>query len=182
MIDETSLGSYMGKDLSSDAKAAQVVAAINAWVNNYTGRSFGVNTVITDELQDYKPVIWLDHMDIVSIDELRIGSPYFGGNRQVIPAGNYVINPTGRLMINPSGIEIYSRAYYDTMSIDYTYGVPVVPDDLLLAALGLAADFYNDDGASRGAITMAMVGTYRIQYNGKNNYTSIFESYRARRA
>lgn len=181
MIDETSLGNYLGKTLTNDPKAAQVVAAVNQWINTYTGRSFGTLVVVTDELQDYRPVVWTDHMDVVTIDKLQYGSPYFGGIRQVIPDGTYVFNPQGRVMINPMGRDEYARGYYDNVSIDYTYGVTAIPEDLRLAALALAADFYKSTSSSQGAITMAMVGNYKLMYKGESVYKGVLESYRARR-
>lgn len=182
IVDTTSLGSYLGKNLTTDLKAAQVVAAVNQWINTYTGRSFGALVVIQGELQDYQPVVWLDHMDVQSIEALRFGSAFSGGVRQLIPAGSYVISPTGRLVLNPMGKDEYSRNNYDLVSIDYTYGVTTIPEDLRLAALALAADFYKSKSSSQGAITMAMVGNYKLMYKGESVYKGVLESYRARRA
>lgn len=179
VVQLSDLSAYTGKDLAADAKAAQVVAAINQWILNYTGRSFGATVVITGEVHDYKPVVWLDHQDVQSVQSLKIGYPT--QTQQTLAVGNYYVNEYGRLTLNRSGADIPSRGNYDLVTVDYTYGKAIVPPDLQLAALGLAADFYNDTGSSQGAITMAMVGQYRLQYSGKNNYTPIFESYRSRR-
>lgn len=179
VLDITDLSTYTKKDLSTDSKAAQVVAAVNAWIFNYTGRVFGATAVVTNEVHDYKPVIWLDHQDVQSIQAIRIGYPNM--NPQSIPAGNYFVNEYGRVMLNMGGVDLPSKGNYDLIGVDYTYGKANVPDDLKLAALGLAADFYNDTGSSAGAITMAMVGQFRLQFNGKDNYTPIFDSYRTRR-
>lgn len=179
VIAVSDLSTYTKKDLSADGKAAQVVAALNQWIFNYTGRSFGATIVITGEAHDYKPVIWLDHQDVANVQTVRIGYPT--QSQQTLPANNYYCNEYGRLTINRSGEDIPSRGNYDLLSVDYTYGTLVVPDDLKLAALGLATDFYNDTGGSQGAVTMAMVGQYRVMYKGKDNYSPIFESYRSRR-
>lgn len=173
------LSTYTKKDLSADSKAAMVVAAVNQWIFNYTGRVFGATAVITNEAHDYKPVIWLDHQDVQSIQAIRIGYP--SQTPQTLPANNYYVNEYGRLMLNPSGADVPARGNYDLVSVDYTYGKAAVPDDLKMAATALANDFYLDEGSSAGAITMAMVGQMRLQFNGKDNYNPIFESYRTRR-
>jgi hypothetical protein len=180
IITVTDLGTYMNKPLASDTKAAQVVAAINAWVHNFTGRQFGTPIIATGEKHDYKPVIWTNHQDVISIEATRIGYP--NQVAQTIPIGNYYFNEFGRIVLNPGGIDLPSRGNYDLLELDYTYGVATVPDDLKIAALALAADTYNDTGASTGAITMAMVGQMRFSYAQKDTYTPIFESYRTKRA
>lgn len=179
IITVADLGTYLTKSLTTDNKAVQAVAAINAWVYNYTGRAFGGTITILGEYHDYHPVVWTDHQDVTAVAAIYIGYPNIG--RQAIPAGNYFFNEFGRIMLNPGGGDNASRGNYDLISVDYTFGVATVPADLKMASLGLAADFYNDTGSSQGAITMAMVGQFRLMYKGADIYTPIFDSYRTKR-
>jgi hypothetical protein len=178
VIAVSDLSSYSKLDLSADSKAALVVAAVNQWIINYTGRSFGVTTVVTNEIHDYRPSLWLDHQDVQTIQAVRVGYP--NQTAQALPSNNYFVNEYGRLVLNLSGVDIPGRGNYDLISVDYSYGRAAVPDDLKLAAMALAFDFYQDQG-SNGAISMAMVGQLRLQFKGGDQYNSVFDSYRQRR-
>lgn len=161
------------------AQAADVVNAVNAYIAQQTGRSFGAVLTVTDELHDYKPTIWLNHMDIVAITTVKIGRPNV--TRQTIAADAYWVNQYGRLVLAIAPPVNPSPYLYDMVVVTYTYGIAVVPDDLKLAALQLAQQYLNNVANSGQLVTMAMLGTYRLTYAEAKGMGAVIDSYKIKR-
>jgi hypothetical protein len=67
------------------------------------------------------------------------------------------------------GYQSGTRQYADFpewLEVTYTYGVDEVPEDLKLAALAIAAGFYNWATNEQKEIVSAQVGSYRVSYGG----------------
>jgi len=163
LITTTELGNYINKTLATDSRATQVVSAVNQWVETYLGRYFGVEAggKTLTEVLDYTPVIFLDAMDIVSIDEVKL----FG---TTLTSTEYVINnTTGRLVLSTSGStpRVNNRSLYDAVEVTYKAGVETVPADLKLAVLQLASENYNKrDTADNSNISSTSVGGFSVSF------------------
>lgn len=191
IITAADLNAYTGKTLNS-GQAALVVAAVNKWVENETKRVWGEIQTFT-ERYDWAPILWLRHTDVLSITSIKLGYP--GQPQSVVPAGDMFWTPRGRVTMylakafNPSVVNndlvevVYKSAYTDEGYSDpNTNLLPNVPDDLKLAALGLAADYYNYTVNEQHDITMSMVGQYRLAFSkDTDKYASIIKSYKLRR-
>jgi hypothetical protein len=139
IISTSDLHSFTQKTLNS-AVASQVVAAVNAYIERVTHRSWGEIKTVT-ERYDYGSSLWLRHQDIQSVDLINLGAP--GSTPTEVDSDTYCCNSAGRLSF--SAFPYGSRSAYlpEWLEITYTYGVNDVPEDLKLAALGIATGFYN---------------------------------------
>lgn len=159
----------------------QVVAAVNEWIENRTHRCFGEIKTITDENHGWSNSVWLDHMDVVSITSMSLGWP--GQSQTTVQSSAYFFNRQGRVTCFSNANQNISRLYNDYMHVTYTYGydrlgyaadgvTPIVPDDLKLAALSIAAGLYNYAANGNQQVVAAAVGSYRLQYIGSVRGTS----------
>lgn len=145
--------------------ATQVVAAVNQYIENRTNRCWGTTTTIT-ERYDWAPRIWLHHQDVQSIGFIKLGYP--GLTQSTLDSTSYLFNEYGRVTMylmqptqfNPSAVN------NDLVQIQYTYGQTNVPEDLILAALGIAANFYNWAINGNKDVVAASVGSYRLEFSG----------------
>lgn len=170
IITVAGLQSYMSKNSSFKANIGKsVVDAVNAWIESRTHRSWGEITTIT-ERYDWAPRIWLNHQDIVTDPgSMTVKFGYPNLQQSVLDSTSYFWNSLGRVTIylqNPSAFNP-SAVNNDLVEIQYSYGVLDVPEDLVLAALGVAAGFYNwsADNNQKDIVSTA-VGTYRVQFAG----------------
>lgn len=174
----------------NDAVGAQVTDSLNQWIDTYTHRCFGEIKTVT-ERYDWSPSIWLRHMDIKVPDNnpastvpmtIKLGYPHL--QQSTLDSTSFFYNKWGRVTMylqapfefNPSAVN------NDLVEITYSYGyvdptlgtngyledgeTPVVPDDLVMATLGIAAGFYNWATSNQRDIVAASIGTYRLQYLG----------------
>lgn len=180
IITTTELGNYLGKDLSSDAKASLVVDAINGFIEEYTGRVFGEVKDFTEEM-DYSPVIFLSHMDITEVTILKINDVEMEG---------YKWNQSGRVVLSASGRNYSGNRHgYDSVEVTYKSGVASVPPALKMAAVQLAGDYYANTGTNE--VSQASVGGYTVTFgnqsgNGEKGskvggYLSVLNLFRVRR-
>ena len=163
IITASELNTYTGQTLDT-ARAAQVVAAVESYIKDFTGRSFGATTTVTDELHDYAPVIFLRNLDVTDVTEVRLGQT---GDSQTTTT-DFLWSDTGRVILNESRVGF--RRTRDYIRVSYTHGVTTVPDDLKLAALSLAADYYNHADSNNQELTAEGIGSYRLSYaSGQNS-------------
>ena len=158
----TDLNTFTGKTLTSSI-ANQVVLGVNQWIEQRTHRSWGATNTVT-ERYDWASVIWLRHPDVTAITSVKLGFP--GQTQSTIDPTGYFNNSFGRLTMywgQPHGI---SARHNDFMEIIYSYGVATVPDDLKLAALGIAAVIYNFAINDQQNVVAATVGSYHLQTIG----------------
>ena len=165
IITTTDLNNYTGKTLVSSI-STQVVAAVNSWIDIYTHRAWGVGStpISVTERYDWKSPLWLRHMDVIAVQTVKLGYPNVA--QQTIASNGYFVNPEGRLTMYFSYSSSISVRNNDLLEVTYTYGVLAVPDDLKLAALGIAATMYNYAKAGNQNIVASSVGSYRVQYAG----------------
>lgn len=157
VISNTDLETYMaGETLDSD-RTTQVVAAVNAYVENVTGRSFGGTKTITDEVHDAASVIFLRHADVSEVLSVKRGRG--NGTPTTLEADSYFVNSYGRLVLSEARNGFYRGRDY--VKVSYTYGVADVPADLKLAALSIAADFYSYANDGNTMVTEIAIGSYR---------------------
>lgn len=169
LITVAELGQYTGQTLTSDTRASQIVNAVNEQVPNYIGRLFGVpegGQEVT-EVFDYKPLLFLNNLDIQSVTELKV----FG---EVRAEGKYTLNKTtGRLVLSRSWSDTPSLVQnsidlLDAVEITYKAGKTTVPADLKLACLQLASDNYfkGDSADDAGGLSSASVGGLSLSFGG----------------
>ena len=189
---------YMTTTSLSDDMAQQVVDAINQWIESRTHRVWGETKTVTNERYMWQPTIWLRQADITEVTSITAGFP--GQTQQTLNINGYYFNPIGRIQFYGSWYgagSLAQSAYRDYIGITYTYGNSVVPDDLKLAALGVAGGFYNWSINGQRDIAATSVGSYSVQYTNKrmsmggmaDDATStgdanwaVIESYRMRRS
>lgn len=150
----------------NDPMGALVVEAVNAWIENMTSRCWGESKTVT-ELQDASGVVWLDHPDVTNIVSVTTGYPnQTGDDRRVLPADGYYCTKEGRLTLSRGRQTALSPSTLDYLSIKYEYGVDEgdVPADLKLAALGIAAGYYEYVSNGGREVSRAQVGSYTVQY------------------
>jgi hypothetical protein len=159
IITLTELQSYTGQTLDP-AKGAQVVSAVNSYVEGVTGRSWGGDAVEATETHDYAPSIFLRHQDVVEVSKVETAQG--SEQRTTLDADGYFFNDSGRLTL--SSVRYGFRPIKDYIHVTYTYGATDVPGDLKLAALALGSDYYTyaDDGQKQ--ITSEGIDSYKLSY------------------
>lgn len=194
IITTTELSAYMNKTLNS-AIAGQVVAAVNKWIETRTHRTWGVpvaDLVDITERRDWARNIYLRNQDIVAVTSVKLGYP--GGTQHTLTSDSYSWDEIGRIsLFTGSQILLSPLNGRDYVEVTYTHGVAEVPEDLKLAALGVAAGFYNYAVNNQGDVSSAQVGSYRLTYrqqtdgtknpaNNTNDFNwSIIDSYKLQR-
>lgn len=165
IISADDLANYMKQPLlTNDTTAQQVVDAINAWIENRTKRCFGEIKTIT-ERYDFGNTLWLHRQDIQAVSQIDVGWP--GQTETTLDATGYYYNRYGRVTMfwRPQSYNV-SQYYNDLLNITYSYGVETTPQDLVLAALGIAAGFYNYATNGQKDIVASSVDTYHVQFSG----------------
>lgn len=168
IINAADLNTYTNKTLVPGL-ANQVVDAVNQWIETRTKRCWGETKTVT-ERYDWKRTFWLRHQDVTEITSIKLGWP--GQTQTTIASNSYWNNAFGRVTMFPSligpvgGINNTSMLLNDYMEVEYTYGVEVVPEDLFLATLGVATEFYNFAINGQQTVVAASVGSYRLEYIG----------------
>lgn len=162
IISTADLAAYMNKSLTA-AVSKQVVDAVNAYIERATHRCWG-DTLTVKEVHDWKPRIWLHHQDVRNISSIKFGYPTAA--RITIDSSSYYWNKLGRVSFTPryGGWRYADLPEY--VEVTYTYGVDEVPEDLKLAALGIAAGFYNWASDGHKTVSASQVGSYRVEYAG----------------
>lgn len=161
------LKSYSGITDIDEAKANDVIAGVNKWVSDYTGRFFGEVVDITETF-DYAPAIFLTHIDITEVVSVKV----YG---QDITADALVNRKTGRVVLSRTscyGNNLGSNYRgYDAIEVKYKSGIETVPQELKMATLQLAMDNYNRNDGKDAGITSTSVGSYNVSY-GNNTTTT----------
>lgn len=152
------LTDYMAPKVVPAAVAAAVVDAVNAWIERVTRRCWG-DTKEASERHDLQPNVWLRHQDVTEIESVKTG--FRGRAQATLDASNYYWHPDGRL-----ALPVFRRTR-DFLEVSYTYGVEEVPEDLVLAALGVAAGFANWAADGNKDVTARSVGGYSVSYGNK---------------
>lgn len=162
------LTAYATIAIASD-RGQLVVDAMNQWVETRTNRVWGETKKLIQRYDWTYQSLWLRHMDIQSIDSVKLGWP--GQVQQTLPSNSYFLNELGRVtflrQFIPDAIVGPSAVYNDYLEVTYTYGTETVPDDLKMAVLGIAANFYNWAINNQRDISAVAVGSYNVQYANK---------------
>lgn len=174
IITTTSLQAFMSQNGTLVASVAQqVVNSVNQWIETRTNRAWGELVTVT-ERYDWAPLIWLRHQDIdITADTMTIQLGYPHLLQSPLDSTSFFWNEWGRVTMylqSPGQFNI-SAVNNDLVEITYNYGVVDVPDDLVMAALGIAAGFYNWAVNGQKDIVSASVGTYRLEYLGRVRQT-----------
>lgn len=178
-----------------------VVDAMNQWVETRTNRVWGTSVTVT-ERYDWGKTLWLRHQDVTAITSIKVGWP--NQTQTTLDPTGYFFNNFGRVTLlmqalgNLGGANTVGSPFYnDYLEVIYTYGNASVPDDLKMAVLAIAANFYNWAQNGQRDVSAVSVGSYSVQYASKRQTSSgtaepatntadanwsIIDSYRQRRA
>lgn len=165
IISKNDLDNYMSPAVLDPVIGQKVVDGINDWIENRTNRCWGEAKSIT-ERYDWGKTLWLHKQDVQSITTIKAGWP--GQTQTTLDPAGYFTNSYGRVTMfwNASLQPNSSSLYNDLLEITYVYGVTAVPDDLIMAALGIAAGFYNFAVNGQRDVVASSVGSYRLEYAG----------------
>jgi hypothetical protein len=162
IITATDLGTYTGNTLVPGI-AAQCAAAANKFIEQRTHRSWGQVVSVT-ERYDYQSILWLRHPDVQSITSIKLAYPNL--TQTTLDPSSYFLNSFGRVTLYWGQNHGISPLNNDLMEVTYTYGVSEVPDDLRLAALGIAAVWYNFAINGQMNVVSSSVGSLHIETIG----------------
>lgn len=193
------LKAYLGiadSNTTQDAFFQLIIPKVMAYVDKYTGRTFGwgdasnpadktkYKSILTipytaaGEVHDgfFGTAVWLRNMDIVAVDEVKVGNPSVG-TPTTLDSSQYVWRFDGRLLLGGnyfdsslypdenSGSSFYGTISggYQTITVKYWYGVFGVPEDIALACLDLCQSMYISR-KSQGLMGERL-GDYQINYD-----------------
>ena len=155
-----------GKTFSDEEKKRMRlhIEAVNRWIEGYTGRVFGDEKTF-EVVLDYDPVVFLPHVDIVSIEYVEVRGTKLK---------EFSWNSQGRIVLSTTGTSFKGdRGDYDQVKVKYTtlYDDGEVPTDVLLAAYQMIEDNLNNKNGSK-TISSASTGGYSITYGSGTGNTS----------
>lgn len=183
-------------DNSEDTLLQLLIPKAMEFIDHYTGRTFGWGNPddptdityyksVTDdpptangELYDgfAGKILYLYNMDIVSIDEVKLGISSLD-SWTILQPNNYVWRDDGRLILGGNYFNAYdSDAYtgsdanffgaiaagYQTVSVKYHYGVYGVPPSIALACLDICLALYTI--RKNLGIRQERIGDWQVEY------------------
>lgn len=174
---KTYLGVPDGDD-SFDSQLQFFVDALPAYVFTQTRRWFGCLQTAT-ETHDFRPVIFLDQMDIASIEYIKSG---YSNSRDydndtslvLLDPTTYRWADTGRVQLSDPYLLGNFRYSRDQVVVKYQYGNENVPADIKLAATQFAADGFR---AIDGEVTSEQVDSFRKTYKPNSQSAKTFSDY-----
>lgn len=127
----------LGGSLSPEAEdaAAGVVDGVSAFIDQYTGQSFGVGGAVTDEVQTvHGAQVHLARTPVTAITALRVTEPYIGAPSTVLTDGQ------GYQLLDPSrGLVMVWAGDGAVATVSYSAAATPVPAHINLAAKILSA-------------------------------------------
>lgn len=157
-------------DTSQDSYLDDLLSMATSYIDLKTGRQFGSNIVVTDEVHDYidNNKIWLQNTDITAVDSVVVGQQ--GQTPVTLDTTAYIWNSVGRIVIfsvpsiwpnAPRGVD--RDFYLDYIKVSYKFGV-AAPKVIELACVQLAALVYRND-----SISSERIGDYSIAYKNMDD-------------
>lgn len=127
----------LGGSLSPEAEdaAAGVIDGVSAFIDAYTGRSYGLSGTIAAETQTVLGgQVRLARTPVSAVGAVSVTAPYIGATPTALVAG------VGYQLINPSnGLLLVSATDGSVATVDYTSPATAVPEHVNLAAKILSA-------------------------------------------
>jgi hypothetical protein len=169
IITTSDLASFMNGQTLVSSISTQVVAAVNAFIETRTKRSWGEIQTVT-ETYDFRAPLWLRHQDVIVDGSMpivvKIGYPNVA--QQTIASTGYFANSLGRLTLYFAASSGLSVRNNDLLQVTYSYGVlgPQIPEDLKTASLSIAQRLYNHVTNNGQDIVASSVGSYRVESIG----------------
>jgi len=172
------LKAYLGiTDNTQDAELGALLGILPQWIYDITGTWFGSKKTI-DETQDYAPVIFLDNMPVIEVNEVRIGYNPFGEAGEDYEVTEYRVDKTGRLALSLGQYNhIAQRRDYNEVAINYTFGVEEVPATVKEAGKIMLAGLYNSAANDGLELSSEAVGSYRKTYKQSNKEDVLLAPY-----
>jgi hypothetical protein len=146
-------------DADFKSKVEEFIAAVTAYIERYTGRTFSVDSAVSERIYDGTGTSELFIDDAVEVTEVKIGDT-------VLDESDYRLYPANRFpktrIILP-----YKRFYEGAQNVAVTakwgYGEEI-PADLSFAATVLVAGIINASNSHDGEIQSETIGRYSVTY------------------
>jgi hypothetical protein len=142
-VTQADVKAYLGipdSNTASDQFIQIIIPKVMAYIDKYTGRTFGWGTpdnladftnyknivddaaTVNGEIHDglYGTQIWLRNMDIASIDEIKIGNPNVG-TPTILNTAQYLVRNDGRLILGGNWFD--STGFPNGSSTQSVYGL-----------------------------------------------------------
>ena len=160
-------------DTSDDFFLGLLVSSVQDTVENYCHRKFDV-TVYTGEQHIINHKIFPKNYPIVSVENITRWDAGVGG---VVPDVNgiseYRLFPTYIDLLDYQYVTMAGKLKYingeeSYVELDYTAGYAIIPNDLILASLKLAALEYKESRENRLGVEQETEGAVRYTYSKKD--------------
>lgn len=152
-------------DDAQDGRLVDLLERAAAFIDSYCGRKFSnaVETV-TDELRERQGrVLYLRNIGITAVSSVKAKVAQ-SDDWETLDPSTYEWTYVGRLCLPYP---------YDYVLVNYSYGTPGVPADILSAQVVIAAESYRGGGAN-GAIKREELGDLKLEYaNSSSSKPSI---------
>lgn len=151
-----------------------VVDAVNQWLENYTNRIWGATKTFTGRYDwTNRRVIWLRRMDVLASEPVVVKLGWPGQAQQTMDPSGYYVTRVGRLtflgQVLSGSLANRASSYNDYLEITYTCGNKAVPADLKMAALGIAAGYYEWAINGNRDLAAVSVGSYQLTFTNKRS-------------
>lgn len=180
------LKAYLGiaaDDTSHDTELGALLDTLAPWLYDLTGTWFGSEKEET-ETQDYTPVVFLDHMPVISVSNIwrDYDKDHDTGNMDEESLANVRWSSTGRVVLSYLYNFNQNRADYDDVVIKYKHGIVEVPATVKMAAKLLAAGLWRATTQEGMEISSEQVGSYRKTYKASNKEMVLLAPYTLQKA
>lgn len=170
-------------DTSQDEELGALLNTLAPWLYDLTGTWFGSEKEET-ETQDYAPVVFLDHMPVLSVSNVwrDYDKDHSTDEMDATDLGNVRWGKTGRVVLSYLYNFNQDRGDYDDVVIKYKHGIVEVPATVKAAAKLLAAGLYRANVNDGVEISSEQVGSYRKTYKASNKEMVLLAPYMLQKA
>jgi hypothetical protein len=170
--DSDAIAAYLGTTFNAaqEAQATTVAAAVTAWIDQRTGRSWQTSGSVSGELhQVYADKVWLNAPPVLGVSAVSLHPGTAVGSWTALDAADYTLFDAARgLLLLPLG---YGDQY---AQVSYT-SLATPPDDIMLAADVLAADLLmttlNPESAGAESVSVGQ-NDITVRYAGSGGQLS----------
>lgn len=137
------VAAFLGLTLSAGQESLitdDLEPAMSAYIDRYTGRSWGVSSPVSNELHTvYGRAVYLKNKPVVAITAVSYRSPAIGATGTALTSGD-----TYELLDATTGMLMVSAPLGSLLTVSYTHGATSVPADIAHAATLLVAAQLHD--------------------------------------
>ncbi len=138
-------------DTSRDDYLNNLLAQVSGWIETYTGRKWGTNTVTAEPHDFVGSKVYLKNFPVTAVTELKLGDT-------IQDPSTYQWSITGRIYLGTYVRPFYRDAFLDYIKVTYTYGA-TAPVEISLACVQICARIFRND-----SISSESIGDYSVSY------------------